>query len=347
MLTAAEKMQYISLGTMAENGLLILLGLSLLLGGRGIMAVVAALALSKVAAAALLYHLAGSRVARPVWRLERGMTAYLLRQVPLFLSIAFCNALFWSVTVVLLTWLEGETSAGYFSAAYKLISYMLLFAVAFSQALFPVAARLASQDRALYSQLLRRAVHYLLMLFIGAAFVLSLLAEPIILFLYGEAMAPAVPVLRWLAWMVVPYGVIPALAYTLVSHHRQGRDLWANFLAAVTVVIVNLFLIPGFSATGAAAAMVAGSVVFAAVEYGSVYALLYPLRPDRRTLALLASAALLALTLYFSQGVNFILRAAAGCSVYTAALWLLQAIDRSDFRQLCLAVMPGCKEGMA
>lgn len=347
MLTAAEKMQYISLGTMVENGLLILLGLSLLLGGRGIMAVVAALALSKVAAAALLYHLAGSRVARPVWRLERGMTAYLLRQVPLFLSIAFCNALFWSVTVVLLTWLEGETSAGYFSAAYKLISYMLLFAVAFSQALLPVAARLASQDRALYSQLLRRAVHYLLMLFIGAAFVLSLLAEPIILFLYGEAMAPAVPVLRWLAWMVVPYGVIPALAYTLVSHHRQGRDLWANFLAAVTVVIVNLFLIPGFSATGAAAAMVAGSVVFAAVEYGSVYALLYPLRPDRRTLALLASAALLALTLYFSQGVNFILRAAAGCSVYTAALWLLQAIDRSDFRQLCLAVMPGCKEGMA
>ena len=143
MLTAAEKMQFISMGTMAENAILILLGLGLLLAGRGIMAVVAALALSKVVAAALLYHFAGSRVARPRWRLERGMTAYLLQQVPLFLSIAFFNALFWSITVVLITWLEGETAAGYYSAAYKLISYVLLFAVAFSQAFFPVAARLA------------------------------------------------------------------------------------------------------------------------------------------------------------------------------------------------------------
>jgi len=347
MLTAAEKMQFISMGTLAENAILILLGLGLLLAGRGIMAVVAALALSKVAAAVLLYHFAGSRVARPIWRLERGMTAYLLQQVPLFLSIAFFNALFWSITVVLITWLEGETAAGYYSAAYKLISYVLLFAVAFSQALFPVAARLARRDRALYSRLLRRALHYLLMLFIGAALVLSLLAEPVILFLYGPAMAPAIPVLRWLAWMVVPYGVIPVLAYTLVSHHRQGRDLMANFLAAATVVIVNLLLIPRFSAIGGAAAMVAGSAVFAVVELGSVHTLLYPLRPDRRTLALLASAALLALTLLFSQGMNFFLRAAAGGSVYLTALWLLQAIDRSDLRQLWRAAWPQCREEMA
>ncbi|HPR87886.1 MAG TPA: oligosaccharide flippase family protein [bacterium] len=344
MLAAAEKMQYISFGTLTENGLLIVLGLGLLLTGHGLQAVTAALVVSKLASTLLLFHLARRRAARPVWCLERGMAGYILRQVPLFLAIAVFNGLFWSVTVIMVTWLQGEVAAGYFSAAFKLISYVLLFAVAFSQALFPVAARLAQQDRALYFVLLRRALYYLVMLFIGVALLLSLLARPIILLLYGPGMAGAIPVLQSLAWMAVPYGIIPVLAYTLVSHHHQRRDLWANLAGAATVVAGNLVLIPVWSAAGGALAMVAGACVFAAVEFGSVCSLLYPLTPERGAWALGASAALLALTLVLLRHASLALSAGAGCGVYAAALWLSRAISRQDLLHLWRSAWPQHEE---
>jgi O-antigen/teichoic acid export membrane protein len=347
LLTAAEKMRYISLGTLVENGILIVLGLGLLLSGQGALAVVAALVVSKLAAAVLLFHLAKSRVVRPDWRINRKVAGYLLRQVPLFLGIALFNATFWSITVILVTWLKGEVAAGYFSAAYKLISYALLFAVAFSQALLPVASRLARQDRGLYAQLLRRALRYLAMLFLGLAVALSLLAEPIILLLYGPGMAGAIPVLRWLAWMLVPYGIVPALAYTLVSHHHSRRDLWANLAGALVVVIANIILIPHWSVTGAAVAMVLGALVFAGIEYGSVHQLLYSLRPDRSSLATFGAAVLLALCLILLRESNILFRTAAGGAIYGLALWFFRAIDCRDLFQLWRAALPQRKERIA
>jgi O-antigen/teichoic acid export membrane protein len=347
MLSSAEKMQYISLGTLTENAILIVLGLGLLFAGQGMRAVLLALILSKVAAAILLYGLACRETAAPVWRLEKPMTGYLLRQVPLFLLIAIFNGLFWSITVVIITWSQGEAAAGYFSAAYKLISYVLLFAVAFSQALLPVAAKLARQDRALYEQLLRRALHYLAIFFLGAALLLSLLAEPIVRLLYGPGMAGAVPVLRILAWMVLPYGLIPALAYTLVSHHQPRRDMWANLAGAVTVVTINLILVPRLSAVGGAVAMVAGSALFAAFEFASVTRLLYPLRPERRTLTLLVSAGLMALALVGLHGANLFIRGFVACTVYAAALWFLRGVDRRELIQLLAAARPQRTERMA
>jgi len=346
MLAAAEKMQYISFGTLVENGLLILLGLGWLLTGRGLTAVVTALVVSKLAASVLLFTLARSQAARPVWRIERGMLRTILCQVPLFLTIAVCNGLFWSVTVVMITWLQGEVAAGYFSAAYKLISYALLFAVAFSQALFPVAARLAQQNRALYLAL-RRALYYLLMLFLGVALTLSLLARPIILLLYGPGMAGAIPVLRALAWMAVPYGLIPALAYTLVSHHYQRRDMWANLAGALAVIAGNLALVPGWSAAGGALAMVAGACVFAGIEFGSVCTLLYPLKPGRSLRRLGASAGALALTLVLLREAPLVLSLSLGCGIYALALWLSRAIDHQDLIQLWRSALPLREEGLA
>ncbi len=346
MLAAAEKMQYISFGTLAENGLLILLGLGWLLTGHGLTAVVTALVVSKLAAAALLFGLARNRAARPIWRIERGMARVILRQVPLFLTIAVCNGLFWSITVVMITWLQGEVAAGYFSAAYKLISYALLFAVAFSQALFPVAARLARQNQALYLALLRRALYYLLMLFLGVALTLSLLARPIILLLYGAGMAGAIPVLRTLAWMVVPYGLIPALAYTLVSHHQQRRDMWANLAGALAVIAGNLALVPGWSAPGGALAMVCGACLFAGIELASVSTLLYPLKPGRSLGSLGASAAALALTLLLLRAAPLVLSLPVACGVYALVLWLSRAIDRQDLLQLWRSAFPQRDEGL-
>lgn len=347
LLTAAERMDLIGAATLLETALLIVPGFLLLTAGQGILAVAVALAVSKAAAALLLYHLASRHVARPAWTLDVARIVYLLKQVPLFLATALCNATFWSATVILVTWRQGESVAGHFSAAFKLISYSLLFAITFSQALLPVASRLAREDRPLYERLLRRALHYLLIFFLGLAALLSLLAEPLIRTLYGAGMEGAAVVLRWLAWMLVPYGLIPALAYTLVSHHHPRRDLAANFGGALTLITTILLLQPRFPAAGAALAMLLGALVFAAIEFGSVHRLLYRLTPDRGTLAVIIAGGLMVLGLHFTASLSLLPRAALGTALYAAALWFFGAVNRVELVRLGQALRPAGKEQLA
>lgn len=347
LLTAAERMDLIGAATLLETSLLIVPGFVLLTAGQGILAVAVALALSKVAASVLLYRLASRHVARPLWSLDSARIRYLLRHVPLFLGTALCNATFWSAAVILITWRLGESAAGHFSAAFKLISYSLLFAITFSQALLPVASRLAREDRKLYERLLRRALHYLLIFFTGLAALLSLLAEPLIRTLYGPGMEGAVVVLRWLAWMLVPYGLIPALAYTLVSHHQPRRDMAANLGGALTLIAATLLLLPRFPDSGAAVAMLLGALVFAAIELGSVHRLLYRLAPDRGTLAVIIAGGGLALGLELTASLPLLLRAALGTALYGGALWLMGALDRVELVRIGEALRPAGKERLA
>ncbi len=347
MLTAAEDLRYISLTAVCENAVLIGLGLFFLLTGHGLRALIIVIAASKMIAAAVAFFFACRRGAAPDWRLDRALLKSLLRQSSSFFFITLFNSAFWSMTIIMLTGMQGEAAAGYFNAAFKLISYALMFTLSFSQALLPVASRMAQEDRGLYGQFLKRALRYQAMVFTGLAIVLSLSAKPIIAWLYGSAMAPAGDVLKYLAWMLIPYGIIPTLAYTLISHRHARHDLWANFAGAAVLLAASLLLIPEFSSTGAAIALTLGTIMFAFIEYFSVHQHLYRLVPDRHILSIGMAGALMALCLHFFNGIHAAGAIALGGLVYVVTLWFTRSLDRRDVRRLLLAWIPLDGKGVA
>jgi len=89
----------------------------------------------------------------------------------------------------------------------------------------------------------------------GVAF--SLLAEPIVLFLYGREFLDAVPVLRILIWQM-PFSYLGSVRSIWILAAEQHPVLWrVNLGGIVANVCLNALLIPSWGSSGAAAASVA------------------------------------------------------------------------------------------
>ncbi|MBN2354513.1 flippase [candidate division KSB1 bacterium] len=336
MLIAIEKMLYVTLSSFIENVFQLTAGYLVLAGGYGAAQVVWVLVLGKVLACVIMIFFAVTKVARPRWRIEKAFIQYWLKQAPSFLLIAVLNGLFWSITIILLTKLGGEVEAGYYSAAFKLVSFFLMFALAYGQALFPVAARLSDDSVApgMYVKLLRKSLKYIFICSLAVATVLSSLSRQIILFLYGAEMINAAPVLSYLAWLLVPYTAIPILAYTLVSHHLQRKDLLANFAGALILTLSLFILVPHWGAIGAAIAMLLGSIVFFSIEYLAVHWMLFSLRIRAGVLWPIGGVLAMSLWLFYTRAQHLLLGLILGAIFYALVLFLTRAVDVEEIRLL-------------
>ncbi len=334
ILWSAEKMGYIAIARTAENAFKIAAGLAVLLAGMGLREIVLVLALSKVISFVICFVAAVYRVAAPVWRIHLGTIKYLLRQAPSFSLIAIFNALFWSVSVILLTKLAGEAEAGIFGAAYKLVDIWLSFVFSYGQALFPIASRTSITDPQLFQRLCKKSMKYVSLLTLAIAAGTSMLAHKLVPVFYGEAMLEAAPVLTLLIWILVPFANVPVLAYSLVSHHLQRFDLAANVIATAIVTASSLFLIPPFGAQGATIALLLGCMTFFAIEFYSVERALFQIEMSWKYLKPIMGVAIMSWALFLLRDSNLILAALIGAAIYLLFLWQTKVISKSELHSM-------------
>ncbi len=330
ILWSAEKMGYIAVARTAENLFKVVAGLAVLLAGMGLREIVLVLALSKVISFVICFAAAVYQVAAPVWRIHFGTIKYFLRQAPSFSLIAIFNALFWSVSVILLTKLRGEAEAGIFGAAYKLVDIWLSFAFAYGQALFPIASRTSTTDPQLFQRLCKKSMKYVSLMTLAIAAGTSMLAHKLIPIFYGNTMTEAVPVLMLLIWVLVPFAVVPVLAYSLVSHNLQRFDLAANVIAAIIVTAASIILIPPFGAQGAAIGLLFGCLAFFAIEFYAVERALFQIEISWKYLKPVLGVAIMSLAVFTLRDRSFILAALIGGMIYLLFLWQTKVISKSE-----------------
>ncbi|MBN1478925.1 flippase [candidate division KSB1 bacterium] len=275
LLCAGERMPLIAVARLGENIFKVAVGIAVLVWWNGdVTGMATVIFFSKVISALIAYYFA-SRFAKPVWKMNVTLLKYLRQMTPSFALIAMMNSLFWTAPVIILTHTAGEQQVGLFGAAYKLVDIILSFILAYGQALFPVASRSLGQSTEQFRIIINQSIKYAVRLSLPVAIAVCGLAPHIIHILYGETMLQASPVLRILAGMIVPFSMVPVLAYSLVSQHQQKYDVLANSLAAMAVIALSLVLTPLYGASGAACSVLAATSIFWAIEWVSVRSKIY------------------------------------------------------------------------
>ncbi len=269
LLSAVEDMPKVALARLGENSFKIVVGIIALLFGAGIKQIAVIVAISKAIPVLIAYPYA-RRYAKPDWSIHKPMLRYLWRMIPSFSLISVFNSLFWAAPVVILTHISGAYQAGLFSAAFKLVDVTVSFAHAYGGALFPIASRTLKENIEMFKSLFLKSIKYVIMISLAMAAVLSVLADQVIQLVYGAEMLPAAPVLQLLAWMIVPFSLVPVLAFSLVSYDLQNRDLLANALASLVVIGSGMMLAAQMGALGTALSIVLGCLFFFLVEFISV-----------------------------------------------------------------------------
>ncbi|VAW36250.1 hypothetical protein MNBD_CHLOROFLEXI01-3230, partial [hydrothermal vent metagenome] len=147
--------------------------------------------------------------------------------------------------ILLLGWLGTDAQMGQLAAALRLVEAARLLPGAVMGGMFPLLARqgLESRDWRLENYSLQSPVsiyyRWLMMYGLFAAIGLTLLAKPLVTFLFGDGYETAVLLLQILAWGIIPFTISLPISLELVVAGLEKRVLLATFLALLGTAVLT------------------------------------------------------------------------------------------------------------
>lgn len=242
----------------------VLVIVALVVAGAGLLpffaAPIPAAILALVATGLLVRHLTPLRP-----RFEIGKWAPLLRDTFVFAVAIAVNAIYFRVTVLVMSFESTDLQTGYFSTSFQVVAVMIGLPALIVGSAFPILSRANAEDL----PRLRSAAGRILELSVIAGAWLTLctvLASDLIVRILGGTEAlPAASVLRIQALAVLATFVTVSCGTVLVSLKRFREVLVINLVALAVAVGLSLVLVPGGGAQGAAEAAVVAEFLLAAM----------------------------------------------------------------------------------
>jgi O-antigen/teichoic acid export membrane protein len=199
-----------------------------------------------------VYRMNGQQIAR--WRVKAGSIKGLLKEcLPLVLSgIVFMVYL--RVDQVMLGQLAGDKEVGIYSAAVRVAEIWYFIPTAIVSSVFPDIIHSKAASEEMFFAKLQRLYNLLVFMGYAVAIPTTFLAGWLINLLFGSTYVAAGPMLAVLVWAGVFANLGVARNAYLLASNRPRILLFAVFLGAISNVLLNLILIPGYGGLGAATA---------------------------------------------------------------------------------------------
>jgi PST family polysaccharide transporter len=179
----------------------------------------------------------------------------------LFVSTAAIS-LYTNTNVFLVGILSGNTEAGYFSAAEKIIRAMNGLISPISQAIFPHINTLVKESRTQTLLFARKTLRYLVPITLIPSLFLLLFARPIGELCFGNDGAGAIPVMRWIALLPVIIAASNVLGLqTMIPFGLDRQFSRILVFAGIFNVLLAMVLIHFFGAEGAGASVLSTEIV--------------------------------------------------------------------------------------
>lgn len=189
---------------------------------------------------------------RPKWHFDRKLAVYLLKEsFPLLLTSA-AVLVYQRIDQVMIGRLIDKESVGYFSVASRMVDVIIYLPQIAVQTVMPLLIRIREQDERQYRE---RAQTFMGLTVWGTglfSLAVSLIAQPAITLLFGDAYANAIPILQILSFKAM------ALALSIVAGQMliiEGLQRWAIFrdsLGCVVCITLNYLFLPRYGAVFAA-----------------------------------------------------------------------------------------------
>lgn len=260
VLTARERLDYTSTFTLVNQLVFWGLGALLLVRGMGFVGLIIA-SLAGVAAMALLsgWTLAKLGVGRLQLSARRWPQLF-LASLPFGIS-GMSYAFMQRFDTVLMSFVLTDAAVGWYNVPWTLINMVLLIAQSIAIAMYPSMVRSHAEDPGALPQVVWQAVKYLLIVCLPVAVGGTVLADWIIVTLYGEAFIHSVPVLRVMLWALPSLFLLELMGRVANTLGLERDAARINVINAVITVVLNLILVPTLGILGAALALLGGRTI--------------------------------------------------------------------------------------
>ena len=243
---AHELMQYSSIGTVVQQGLVSILSIgALLMGGRAKSVALAGVVANLINLLLLMRyrHAITTKIPRVNWA---NAFKHLREGVP-YLLMAVFSTIYYRIDAFMISRLTPEVVVGWYGGAYRLFDVLSFFPYIFGTALYPALSRLWTSEEDVHRKTVHKSIEFMIMGSIPIGITVVMFADKIVQLFYGTTgYEQSIPVYQILIAGLPLLYVDFVLATTLVSSDRQ-RELSFVSLGAIPVnILLNLVMIPYF-----------------------------------------------------------------------------------------------------
>jgi len=252
--------------------------------------------------------------------------------LPFGVSGIFITVYYWIDSVMLST-MVGNEVVGWYNAAYRLVVILLFIPSIINTAIFPAMSKfyISSQN----SLNLMTKEYFKLMLVIGIPIGIgtTLLADRVILSIFGMGYTQSILALQVLIWAMVFIFANAAFVRLFESINKQIIVTKITGIGMVENIILNLLIIPRFSYIGASITTVITelSIVILAIVLGYKIGygiqrrnlLRYILRPAIASL-------IMGVFIWKLRNMNLVMLIILSVLLYIGILWMFGGIDKED-----------------
>jgi O-antigen/teichoic acid export membrane protein len=259
-LTARERLDYTSTFALVNQLVFWGLGVVLLVNGMGFIGLLIA-SLVGVAVVSLLsgWALLKMGVGRLVLSVRRWPQLF-LAALPFGIS-GISDAFVQRFDTVLMSFVLTDAAVGWYNVPWTLINMMLLIAQSIAIAMYPSMVRSHTGDPESLPQVVWQAIKYLIIVCLPIVVGGNVLADRIVIALYGETFANSIPVLRVILWALPSLFLLELLGRVGSTLHLERPAARINVINAVVTVVLNLVLVPTLGILGAALALLGGRTI--------------------------------------------------------------------------------------
>lgn len=321
-----EKSGYIAFAHCIETLLKAIGCIAVVFMGYGIVAISSMTVLSKLVSVGLLVACYMRVVGEFSLSLRTDVWKMLLKQAPTFIGITIFSVIYVNVDIIFLSKLAGVSSVGIYDAASRIIQACVVLPLALSMAVLPVFSRDVISGFENLRDKIHKSVHYVMVLFVPTVIGLIILADKLILLIYGEQFEQSIFILQLIAPSMIPYSLALIFSQALLASNSQHVDLAVHICAAIVATALNYFLILQFLEIGAAIARIVTTFSFMALQV--LFISSYMLNTEVLRLAtkpLLASICMAPVT-YTLHDYNILVNYVFSTTVYFLLLFLMKGL---------------------
>lgn len=327
-----EKMEYNSIGSVL-NGFIMLFGALLAIDqGFDVVGFATIYLLANLVNIAYSFIIYVTKFFKAREDIDFSIWTKLLREaMPFGFTGLFVSMFYWLATIML-SYTKGNETVGWYNAAYRLVMILLVVPQILNIALFPALSNfyVKSVDKFRFIQL--RSFKYMVILALPIGVGTTILADRIILMIFGPAFSNSAIALRILIWSTVIIFIGSPFSNLLAASNRQMVVAKITAFCAIEIVFLSLLIIPKFSYIGASFTTLATVLTSTLLSIISAFKIGYAIPRSDFTLIfkiIIASSLMGTFIIYLGQ-LNLILVILSAAIFYFVVSYLLSIFDKED-----------------
>lgn len=256
-----------------------------------------------------------------------------------FTAISIFGFIYMRIDIIMLSLMKGDAVVGWYSAASSLTYGLKAIPHILMSALLPVMSYYYVTSKDMLKNTFEKSFKYLFIFGLPISVGTTLLSDKIILFFYGQQFTNSIIVLQILAWDILLIFLYTCLAFLLISINKQYVMAVIAGCTALINVVLNLFLIPWLSYTGAAIATIAAEGFLLVAYFYLTSRNFHSISLQKIILKPILACVIMGLFVYTFHNFNLILIILIAASLYFVVLYLVKGFSKEDislFKQLII-----------